>query len=191
MSSRLGIVIASTREGRAGEAVAKWMVGRAKAHGGFEVEVLDLKAIALPMFSEPNHPRFGNYTLESTRQWSATIAALDAFVFVSPEYNHGTPPALANALDHLFAEWNYKPAGLVSYGGASAGLRAAQTTKLLLSALKMVPIVEGVALPFFAQHIDKTTGEFAAGEANDKAAHVMLDELSRWDTALRALRPGK
>lgn len=191
VASRLGIVIASTREGRAGEAVANWVIEQARAHGGFDVEVLDLKAIGLPMFSEPNHPRFAQYTLESTKRWSATIAALDAFVFVSPEYNHGTPPALANALDHLFSEWHYKPVGLVSYGGVSAGLRSAQSTKLLLSALKMVPLVEAVALPFFAQHIDKTTGVFTGGEANDKAAKVMLDELVRWETALRTLRPAK
>ena len=95
MKPRLGVIIASTRENRAGGAVADWIVEKARVHGGFDVEVLDLKEIGLPMLSEPNHPRFKQYTLDSTKRWSATVAALDAFVVVTPEYNHGTPPALA------------------------------------------------------------------------------------------------
>jgi NAD(P)H-dependent FMN reductase len=186
---RLGVIIASTRENRAGGAVADWIVEKARVHGGFDVEVLDLKEIGLPMLSEPNHPRFKQYTLDSTKRWSATVAALDAFVLVTPEYNHGTPPALANALDHLFFEWHYKPVGLVSYGGVSAGLRGIQSTKLILVAMKMVPLMESVPLPLFSQMIDKTTGRFVPGEARDKAAETMLDELVRWESALKVLRP--
>lgn len=191
MKPRLGIVIASTRVNRAGEPVAAWVIEKARAHGGFEVEVLDLRAIALPMLDEPNHPRLQNYTREETKAWSATIAALDAFVFVTPEYNHSSPPALLNALDHLFFEWHYKPVGMVSYGGVSGGLRSVQMTKLTLAALKMVPILEAVPLTFFAQLIDKTSGALVPGEANEKAAALMLDELVRWQSALQVLRPAK
>lgn len=188
MKPRLGIVIASTRVNRGGEPVAAWVVEQARAHGAFEVEVLDLRRIALPMLDEPNHPRLQKYTREETKAWGATVAAVDAFVFVTPEYNHGTPPALANALDHLFFEWQYKPVGFVSYGGVSGGLRSVQMTKLMMASLKMVPMVEAVPLPFYAQLIDKASGAFTPGEANEKAANAMLDELVRWQSALRVLR---
>lgn len=189
MKPRLGIIIASTREKRAGEPVAAWATGLARTHEGFVVEVLDLKAINLPMFDEPNHPRLRQYVGDAARAWSATIAALDAFVLVTPEYNHGSPPALVNALDYLFSEWHYKPAGFVSYGGISGGLRSVQMTKPILAALKMVPIVEAVTLPMFTQHVNKETGVFAPGEVSAKALVAMLDELVRWTSALRVLRP--
>lgn len=188
MKPRLGIIVASTREKRAGEAVAVWATGLAHAHGGFEIEVLDLKAINLPMFDEPNHPRLRQYVGDAAKAWSATVAALDAFVLVTPEYNHGAPPALVNALDYLFFEWQYKPVGFVSYGGVSGGLRSVQMTKPILCALKMIPVVEAVTLPMFAQHLNKETGIFAPGDASDKAAGAMLDELVRWTSALRVLR---
>lgn len=183
---RLGVVLASTREGRVGATVTDWFSSKARAHGGFEIEEVDLKGVDLPLLSEPNHPRLKKYTQEKTRAWSETVSALDAFVFVSPEYNFGTPPALVNALDHLYGEWNYKAVGLVTYGGVSGGLRAAQMTKLLLTSFKMVPIVEQVSIPFVAQSISDSV--FNANETHDKSATVMLDELVRWTTALKTLR---
>ena len=184
--NRLGLVLVSTREGRVGATVADWVLEKAQEHGGFEVEFVDLKGVDLPLLSEPNHPRLKKYTQPKTVAWSETVAALDAFVFVSPEYNFGTPPSLVNALDHLYGEWNYKAAGLVTYGGISGGLRAAQMTKQLLASFKVVPIVEQVAIPFVAQHL--TDGVFQANDAHDKSAKVMLDELVRWTTALKTLR---
>src|SRR5690606_2807617 len=127
---RLGIVTVSVREGRVGAPVADWFVEQATRHRGFEIERVDLKTVALPLFSEPNHPRQKQYTQETTKAWSATVAALDAFVFVTPEYNFATPPSLVNALDHLLGEWQYKAAGFVSYGGVSGGLRATQMTRM-------------------------------------------------------------
>lgn len=183
----LGVVVASTREGRGGLPVAQWFAGIANGHAGFEVELIDLAAVNLPMLEEPNHPRLQKYTSDSTKAWSATVAAMDAFVFVTPEYNHGAPPALVNALDHVYVEWNYKAAGFVSYGGISGGLRSVQMTKPILNALKMVPIVEAVTLPFFTKMLDDT-GVFTGGESQERAAVVMLDELARWSTALRSLR---
>ena len=112
--------------------------------------------------------------------------ALDAFVIVTPEYNFSSPPALVNALDHLYPEWNYKAAGLVTYGGVSGGLRAAQMTKLMLTAFKIVPILEQVTIPFVAKLIED--GRFAANETHDKSATTMLDELLRWTNALATLR---
>lgn len=185
---RLGVIIASVRQGRAGQPVADWFVDLARTHGAFEVEVVDLREWALPLLEEPHHPRQHKYQGEKTRQWSAAVSALDAFVIVSPEYNYSSPPALVNAIDHLYTEWNYKAAGFVSYGGISGGLRAVQMTKTLLAAVKIVPIVEAVALPAFTQQIDKESGAFKSTDSQQQAAKAMLDELRRWTEALAALR---
>lgn len=185
---KLGVVIASVREGRAGLAIAQWCVERARAHGGFDVTLIDLKDVKLPLLEEPNHPRLRKYQQDTTKAWSATVEPIDAFVFVTAEYNYSTPPALVNALDHLYHEWNYKAAGLVTYGGISGGMRAAQMLKLTLGALKMVPLNEAVPIPFFSQMIDKETGAFAPTEAYEKGVVTMLDELKRWDGALATLR---
>jgi NAD(P)H-dependent FMN reductase len=120
-----------------------WFVENARAHGKFEVSFVDLKEVNLPPMDEPEHPRFQKYTHDHTKAWSATVAAADAFVFVTPEYNFSTAPALQNALDYVYKEWNYKPVGFVSYGGISGGLRSVQMTKQMVTTLKMVPLVPG------------------------------------------------
>jgi NAD(P)H-dependent FMN reductase len=184
----LGVIVASTREGRAGLPIAEWFVALARQHGGFDVQTLDLKIVDLPLLEEPNHPRLQRYTQEKTKAWSAQVSACDAFVIVSPEYNFSSPPALINALHHLYLEWNYKPAAFVSYGGISGGLRSVQMTKLLLTTLKMVPLYEAVTIPFFSQQIDAATGVFKGNESQEKAAAQMLAELARWSAALQTLR---
>src|SRR5262249_44892738 len=150
----LQITLASTREGRKGAPLAAWFEQQARAHGGFEVEAVDLQTVNLPLFDEPEHPPFRKYQHEPTKAGSATGPRADAFVFVTPEYNFSAPPALINALDYLSAEWAYKPVGFVSYGGVSAGTRSVQMTKVTVSALKMVPMTEAVHVPFFAKFID-------------------------------------
>jgi NAD(P)H-dependent FMN reductase len=145
---KLHVIIASTRPGRIGLPIGNWLHERAKAHGKFDVTLVDLKEVNLPLIDEPKHPRLQQYEHAHTKAWSATIAAADAFVLVTPEYNFSTAPALLNAFDYLYKEWNYKPAAFVSYGGISGGLRAAEMTKQTVCALKMVPLVEGVTLPF-------------------------------------------
>ena len=185
---KLGIVIASVREGRVGLPVAEWCSDRAGRHARFDVTLIDLKDLELPVFAEQHHPRLQRYESDKQKAWSAIVAGIDAFVFVTPEYNHGTAPALVNALDYLFVEWNYKAAAFVSYGGMSGGVRAVQMAKQSLIALKVVPIVEVVAIPFVAQAIDRESGAFKASEQHDKAAATMFDELHRWTTALASLR---
>ena len=183
---RLGVVVASVREGRAGAAVADWFMQQARQHGGFELELVDLKAVDLPILSEPHHPRLQKYTQDSTKRWSAMVAALDAFVFVTPEYNFGSPPALVNALDTVYVEWNYKPVAFVSYGGVSGGLRSVQMTKMMLTTFKLVPMVEAVSIAFIAKEL--RDGTFPGNDKADKAATAMLDELLRWTNALKPLR---
>ena len=183
---RLGIVVVSVREGRVGESVANWVEARAREHAGFQVELVDLKVIDLPLMTEPNHPRLKKYSQPKTLEWSARIESLDAFVFVTPEYNFSTPAPLANALDYLYSEWGYKAAALVSYGGISGGLRGAQMTKQRLSAFNMMTIVEAVSIPFVAKQLEH--GQFVPSEAQDKSLKGVLDELLRWTTALDPLR---
>jgi NAD(P)H-dependent FMN reductase len=184
--SKLSVIVGSTRPGRVGLPIAQWFFERAKLHGKFEVELLDLKELNLPLLDEPKHPRLGDYQHEHTKNWSKLIKASDAFVFVSPEYNFSAPPALLNALDYLYQEWAYKPAGFVSYGGQSGGIRAVQMLKQPLISMKVVGLPESVVIPFFAQHL--TDGAFKGTEAHEKAAVTMLDELLRWADALATLR---
>jgi NAD(P)H-dependent FMN reductase len=183
----LQIVIVSTREGRKGDAVGRWFETRARAHGAFDVELVDLAEVNLPLFDEPEHPRLRKYRHDHTKRWSERVAHGDAFVFVTPEYNYSAPPSIVNALDYLVHEWAYKPLAFVSYGGVSGGTRAVQMIKLQATALRMVPILEAVSLPFFAKMF-AADGTFSPDEAQQKAADAVLTELRRWTDALRVLR---
>lgn len=184
----LQIVIVSTRPGRKGSIIAEWFADHARRHGGFNIEVVDLAEVNLPMLDEPNHPRLRQYQHDHTKTWSATVDRGDAYVFVTPEYNYGTPPSLINALDYLFSEWAYKPAGFVSYGGISAGTRSVQMAKQIVTSLKMMPLPEGVTIPFFPQYIDSETERFVPIEAQEQAADLMLNELLKWAEALKPVR---
>lgn len=184
----LQVVIASVREERKGELVADWFIGEAEKHGAFLVERVDLAQVKLPLFDEPRHPRLRHYEHEHTKAWSRSVERADAFVFVTPEYDYGIPAPLANALQYLVHEWAYKPLGFCSYGGVSAGTRGVQMTKQIATTLKLVPIFEAVAIPFFTEKIDAESGLFEPGPVQEKAAAVMLDEMVRWEGALRTLR---
>jgi len=183
---KLHTIIVSTRPTRIGPAIANWFHDFAKAHGKFDAELIDLADFNLPVYDEPHHPMRRQYTQEHTKKWSASVNAADAFVFVTPEYNYSPPPSFVNALDYLFWEWQYKPAGLVSYGGVSGGLRSAQAAKLQLTTLKMMPIPEGVALPNVYQQLQD--GKFVANELNTQGASALLNELIGWSEALAPLR---
>lgn len=188
MSLRLHIVVASTRPGRLGPAVAEWFHGIARREGGFDARLVDLAAFGLPVFDEPRHPRLGRYEHDHTKRWSESVAAADAFVFVAPEYNHGPTPALLNALNYLYAEWGDKPAAFVSYGGASGGIRAAQLLTPVLTTLRMAPIRESVAITGVAKRV--TEGVFEAEAAHERSAEAMLAALRAWAEALKPLRAG-
>lgn len=184
----LHVIVASTRTGRRGGYVGTWFMEQAVKHGKFNLELVDLAEVNLPLVDEPNHPRLRNYQFEHTKEWSAVVERADAYVFVTPEYNFSAAPSLLNALDFLVHEWAYKPVGFVSYGGASGGLRGVQMIKGTVTALKMMPLPEAVTVPFFAQSFQPGTDVFDPGEIQEKAAAVMLDELLRWAGALKPLR---
>src|SRR5690606_31973006 len=103
------------------------------------------------------------------------------------EYNHGINAPLKNAIDYLHREWQYKPVGFVSYGGVSAGTRAAAAAKQVVTNLKMMPMAETVAIPYVQQFLDDE-GNFRPSDVLEQAAVAMLDELARWEEALRPLR---
>jgi NAD(P)H-dependent FMN reductase len=185
---RLLVVIASTRPGRVGRPVGRWFTERACAHGAFDVEVADLAELGLPFLDEPYHPRLRRYVHAHTKDWSATVDRSDAFVFVTPEYNHGFPAPLKNAIDFLFHEWGGKPVGFVSYGGVAAGTRAVQMLETVVTAVRMVPVVDAVSIPFIVEFFDEA-GRLHANEIMEGAAAGMLDELARVRDALR--RPAR
>jgi NAD(P)H-dependent FMN reductase len=183
----LTIIVGSTRPGRAGAPIAQWFAARAKDHGGFDVNVVDLAELGLPLLDEPNHPRLGQYTHQHTKDWSAIVDAADAFVIVTPEYNYGYPASVKNAIDYLHHEWRDKPVGFVSYGGVAAGTRAVQQLKQVVTTLRMLPVFDSVNIPFYNQFLD-SDGVFQPNAVLEQAADAMLDELVRTEAALRPLR---
>jgi NAD(P)H-dependent FMN reductase len=186
MPFSLQVVIASTRPGRAGEAIGRWFAGQLPSDERFSAEVTDLAVLGLPMMDEPDHPRRRQYAHEHTRAWSRTVDAADCFVFVMPEYNHGFCASLKNAIDYLHQEWARKPVGFVSYGGASGGMRAVQLLKPVLTCLRMLPVTDQVALPNYARHLHD--GRFEPGADAELACRIMLDELYCLTAALRGAK---
>lgn len=186
----LKIISSTVRPGRKGPIVAKWIAEQAKNHGSFNVEVLDLGEVKLPMMNEPKHPSLKQYEHEHTKKWSAKIAEADAFVFVTAEYDFNYPAPLRNALEYLVQEWAYKAAGIVSYGGVSAGTRAANNLKSDLSVFKIVPLTEMVNFPFFTENINDNQ-ELEANEISQKAAKTMFNEIITWTKGLKVIREEK
>lgn len=184
---KLQVIIASTRPGRVGPSVANWFYEVARDQSQFDVELVDLQDMNLPVFDEPNHPAVQQYVHPHTKRWSAKVSEADAFVIVTPEYNFGPPPSLLNALNYLYKEWNYKPVALVSYGGISGGLRSAQMSKLTMTTLKMVPIVEGVIVPMVSKQVNED-GVFQPNNSQIESANTLLTELHRWAVALKPMR---
>lgn len=183
----LQIIIGSTRPGRVGPSVAAWFRDRAAGHGAFDVEVVDLAEVNLPLLDEPRHPRLRDYENQHTKDWSAVVDRGDAYVFVVPEYNYGFNAATKNAIDYLHHEWQHKPVGFVSYGGVAAGTRAVQMLKQVVTTLKMVPVFDSVNIPFVQQFLDDER-RLRPTDVLDAAATAMLDELARWTEGLRSLR---
>lgn len=151
--SRVAIIAGSSRPGRKSAAVADWVLSTGHLHpvvtaGAMSLEVVDLAEVGLPLLDEPVPAAFANYQHAHTRDWAATVAGFDGFVFVTPEYNHSIPAVLKNAIDYLYAEWAHKPAGFVSYGLAG-GVRAVEHLKLVLSEVQVAPTSSQVALSVF------------------------------------------
>src|SRR6059058_248325 len=145
---KIAIILGSTRPNRNGEAVAKWVYEVAKKRSDAEFELVDIKDFNLPLLDEPVPPSMGQYSKSHTKTWAAKIDTFDAYVFVTPEYNHGTSGALKNAIDFLFAEWNNKAAGFVGYGSAG-GVRAVEHLRLVMGELQVADVRAQVMLSLF------------------------------------------
>jgi NAD(P)H-dependent FMN reductase len=188
MALRIGIILGSTRPGRRGEQIASWMLEAARARGGADYELVDLARHHLGNLDEGGNPSLQQYQHPHTRDWSALIDGLDGFVFLVPEYNHSFPGALKNALDYVYREWNDKAAGIVSYGGHAAGVRAAEALRLVLAELQVATVRAQPAVSLIPAF---STGAFVPPDGLDTAVRGMLDQVIAWSSALRGVREAK
>lgn len=178
------IIVGSVRPGRAGLPVAEWVKRAAEEHAGFAVDFVDLAELALPFMDEPNHPSKREYTQPHTLAWSERVDAADAFIFVTPEYNHSYSPVLKNAIDFLSQEWWRKPVGFVSYGGVSAGSRGVASIEPVLTTVGLVKTGANVEIPFIGTRL--ADGAF---QPNEKESAILGKVLAELDTLAEALKP--
>lgn len=181
---KLGIIIGSTRPGRKAEGVARWVLEAAGERSDAELELVDIADYGLPLLDEATPPSLGKYEKPHTKRWAGVIAGYDGFVFVTPEYNHGTSGALKNAIDFLYAEWNNKAAGFVSYGSAG-GARAVEQLRLSMGELQVADVRQQVMFSLFTD-FEKT--KLKPSAQHEKDLKTMLDQLVAWSAALRAVR---
>ena len=182
---RIAVIIGSTRPGRNGEAVAKWVYEIAQKRGDAKFELVDIKDFNLPLLDEPMSPMMGQYTLQHTKDWSAKIASFDAYVFVTPEYNHAMPAALKNAIDFLYHEWVNKAAGFVSYGGAS-GIRAVENLRLVMGELQVADVKAQVGLSLFTDF--ENFSVFKPAPQQEQSVNAMLDQVIDCGGSMKSLR---
>jgi NAD(P)H-dependent FMN reductase len=183
--SRIGIILGSTRPNRNGEQVAKWVYEIASLRDDAEFELVDLRDYPLPHLDEPLPAIMGQYQNEPTKRWADKIASFDGFVFVTPEYNHSTSGVLKNAIDYLYAEWNNKAVGFVSYGGVG-GARAAEHLRLVVGELQMADVRQQVALSMLTEF--ENFRVFKPSDFNTAALETLFDQVIAWSSALAPLR---
>ncbi|OGB24515.1 MAG: NADPH-dependent FMN reductase [Burkholderiales bacterium RIFCSPLOWO2_02_FULL_57_36] len=185
MPIKLAIIIGSTRPGRKAEAVARWVHEIARQRNDVDVELVDIQDFNLPLLDEPIPPSMGQYSKPHTKTWAAKIDAFDAYVFVTPEYNHGISGALKNAIDYLYREWNNKAAGFVGYGSAG-GTRAVEQLRLVMGELQVADVRAQVMLSLFTDFENFST--FKPVQRHEASVNSMIDQVIAWGGALRTLR---
>ena len=182
---KVAIIVGSTRPGRNAAAVARWVHDLASTRADAEYELIDIETFNLPLLDEPVPPSMGQYSKAHTKAWAAKISEFDAYVFVTPEYNHGTSGALKNAIDFLYLEWNNKAAGFVSYGSAG-GTRAVEQLRLVMAELQIADVRAQVALSLFTDFENYST--FKPDPRHEQALGTMLQQVISWGTALKSVR---
>ena len=182
---QIGIILGSTRPNRNGEQVARWVLEVASQRQDAEFELVDLRDYPLPHLDEPLPPSMGQYQNDHTRQWAEKIASFDGFVIVTPEYNHSTSGVLKNAIDYLFAEWNNKAVGFVSYG-AVGGARAAEHLRLVAGELQMADVRQQVTLSLITDF--ENFSVFKPGDYSVASLNTLFDQVIAWSAALAPLR---
>lgn len=185
---RTAIVVGSTRPGRKAESVARWVLEHAQPRPDATFEILDIAQFDLPLLDEPVPAMAADYRQPHTLAWAAAVASFDAYVLVTPEYNHSSSAALKNAIDYLYAEWNDKAAGLVSYG-VDGGIRAGEQLRLVMSEMQVATVRSQVTLSFPTDFRDWS--ELAPGDGQQERLTSMLDQLVGWGEALKALRESR
>jgi NAD(P)H-dependent FMN reductase len=181
----IAIVLGSTRPNRNGAAVAQWVLDHTKDRSDARFELVDIKDYDLPLLDEPIPPSQGKYSQPHTKKWAQKIASFDAFVFVTPEYNHSTSGALKNAIDFLYAEWNNKAAGFVSYGSAG-GARAVETLRLIMAELQIADVRAQVMFSLFTDF--KNFSQFEPDPRHERELDAMLKQLIAWGNAMKTVR---
>lgn len=186
---KVKVVLGSTRKGRHGEKVGNYVKALALQEPHWDVEYLDLQTFDLPMYAEATSPSFRENTdslPENVQEWSKKIAEADAYIIITPEYNHGYPAPLKNAIDWLFAEWNRKPVAFVSYGAVSGGLRAVEQLRQVVAELHMVSVRAQVLFPMVWEAFTED-GQVKNKETDVRVKHL-FEELSWWGIALKEAR---
>jgi len=183
--NKIAVILGSTRPGRNGEAVAKWVHEIAKKRTDAEFELVDIADFNLPLLDEPVPPSMGQYSKEHTKKWSAKIDSFDGYVFVTPEYNHATSGALKNAIDFLYKEWNNKAAGFVGYGSLG-GARAVENLRIIMAELQVADVRNQVALSLFTDFENYSV--FKPAEHHEATVNAMLDQVIAWSGAMKSLR---
>lgn len=181
---KIQIIVGSTRPGRIGIQVGKWVTEELKKRKDIEVELVDIEDFNLPLLDEPMPAMMKQYTKDHTKIWSEKISEADGYIFVTPEYNHSISGALKNAIDFLSSEWNNKAAGIVSYGYAG-GIRAAENLRLIMGDLQIADVTAQV-LFFIGQDFENNT--LKANEMHSKQLNSMLNQLVKWSEALKSIR---
>src|ERR1700733_14310974 len=182
---RIGIILGSTRPNRNGEQVGGWVYDNASLRSDAEFELVDLRDYPLPHLDEPLPPSLGQYQNDHTRQWAEKIASFDGFVIVTPEYNHSTSGVLKNAIDYLYAEWNNKAVGFVSYGSVG-GARAAEHLRLVAGELQMADVRQQVALSLITEF--ENFSVLKPSDYSAAALNTLFDQVIAWSAALAPLR---
>lgn len=183
---RIGIIIGSTRPGRHGEKVARWVHEKAQHRKGVSYELVDLRDFNLPLLDEAMPPSMGQYEKDHTKAWAAKVDSFDGFIFVTPEYNHSTSGALKNAIDFVYQEWNNKAAAFVSYGAASSGMRAVEHLRQIAAELQLADVRQQVAFSLFTDF--ENWDKFVPGPHHDEPFATMLDQLETWSDAMQSVR---
>jgi NAD(P)H-dependent FMN reductase len=178
---RIGVILASVREGRRGDAFGRWIHGLVRERPDVTVELLDLKDWPLPPYAHRDTPNLAEKDFVAgslERRWAEKIASLDGFVIVTPEYNHGYPSSLKSALDAIYSEWNHKAVAFVSYGGFAAGARAVEQLRLVAIELRMVPVRDEVNVRLVGYTADERG--HPADPIYAKKAKAMVEDLLWW-----------
>ena len=183
--TKIAIIIGSTRPGRIGEAVGKWVYEKSKKRDDAEFELIDLVDYDLPLLDEPYPAMMNQYTKDHTKKWSKKISEFDGYIFVTPEYNHSTCGALKNAIDFLSVEWADKAAGFVSYG-SEGGVRAAENLRLICGQLKLAPVRQQVLFSIYTDFIEMS--KFNPDPRHEDDAEALFEDVISWSKALKTIR---